>query len=136
MAKRTNILRIIREEIKKGNTYVAKNGNFVSADMLNRDILAEFKRCLDNGEVDMTTSFVEFKSLKLDQYTTAVDVLDGICEAFHLINDDPNVAELTENPREPEINPPKDSEQLPSTPDDSEEILKPKRRKTKDGDAK
>ena len=33
MAKRTNIIRIIKEEIKKGNTYVAPSGNFVSADM-------------------------------------------------------------------------------------------------------
>ena len=93
MAKRTNIIRIIKEEIKKGNTYVAPSGNFVSADMLNREILDSYKRDLTSGSIDFSVSPEQYKKDKLSQYTTAADVLSGICEAFHLVNDDADNAE-------------------------------------------
>lgn len=84
MAKRTNILRIIGEEIKKGNIYIAANGNFVSEVMLNDTILGLFKSGLDNKTVDITVSFADFKSEKLKEYTTAQAVYDNLCERYHM----------------------------------------------------
>ena len=128
MAKRTNIIRIIKEEIKKGNTYVASNGNFVSADMLEREILADFKSRLDNRTIDMSTSFIAFKEDRLKEFTSAADVLSGICEAFHLVNDDSNNAEAA----------PED-QSVPDMPEPSPETskpTKPKPGKSKAGDEK
>ena len=128
MAKRTNIIRIIKDEIKKGNNYVAPNGNFVSADMLNREILDRYKCDLTNGSIDFSVSPEQYKKDKLSQYTTAADVLNGICEAFHLINDDPDSAEPTDAPTELD---------MPAPTEDTEaKPTKPKRGKSKAGDEK
>ena len=124
MAKRTNIIRIIKDEIKKGNAYVAPNGNFVSADMLNREILDSYKRDLTSGSIDFSASPEQYKNDKLAQYTTASEVLDGICEAFHLINDDTSTAEAADGGKTGEVMP----EPSPET--------KPKRGKSKAGDEK
>ena len=128
MAKRTNIIRIIKDEIKKGNNYLAPNGNFVSADMLNREILDSYKRDLTTGSIDFSVSPEQYKKDKLSQYTTAAEVLDGICEAFHLVNDDPSTAEAA----------PED-QSVPDMPEPSTETskpTKPKRGKSKAGDEK
>ena len=129
MAKRTNIIRIIKDEIKKGNAYVAPNGNFVSADMLNREILDSYKRDLTSGSIDFSVSPEQYKKDKLSQYTTAAEVLDGICEAFHLVNDDSDNAEAApEDQSVPDMPAPtEDTEAKPS---------KPKRGKSKAGDEK
>ena len=127
MAKRTNIIRIIKEEIKKGNTYVAPSGNFVSADMLNREILDSYKRELTSGSFDFSVSLEQYKNDKLAQYTTALEVLNGICEAFHLVNDDSDNAEAA----------PED-QSVPDIPEpdlETSEPSKPKRGKTKGGEA-
>lgn len=128
MAKRTNIIRIIKDEIKKGNAYVAPNGNFVSADMLNREIIDSYKRDLTNGSIDFSVSPEQYKKDKLSQYTTAADVLSGICEAFHLVNDDADNAEAAS-----------EDQSVPDMPEPSTETseqTKPKRGKSKAGDKK
>ena len=127
MAKRTNIIRIIKDEIKKGNNYVAPNGNFVSADMLNRDILDSYKRDLTSGSIDFSVSPDQYKKDKLSQYTTAAEVLDGICEAFHLVNDDPDSAEAA--PEDQSV------PDMPEPSSETSEPSKPKRGKTKGGEA-
>lgn len=124
MAKRTNIIRIIKNEIKKGNSYVAPNGNFVSADILNNEILAQFKSDLSaNPEKIAAIPFDQYKANALAGYTTALDVLNGICEAFHLVNDDPASAEEAA----PDLPEPVPSDSVPD---------KPKRGKAKAGDEK
>ena len=70
MAKRTNIIRIINDEIKKGNNYVAPNGIFVSEDMLNREIIDRYKRDLTSGSIDFSVSREQYKKDKLLQYKT------------------------------------------------------------------
>ena len=128
MAKRTNIIRIIKDEIKKGNAYVALNGNFVSADMLNREILDNYKRDLTSGSIDFSLSPEQYKKDKLSQYTTAAEVLDGICEAFHLVNDDIDNAEAA--PEDQSV------PDMPEPSTDTSEPTKPKRGKSKAGDEK
>ena len=128
MAKRTNIIRIIKNEINKGNNYVAPNGNFVSADMLNREIIDRYKSDLTSGSIDFFVSPEQYKKDKLSQYTTASEVLSGICEAFHLVNDDSDNAEVA----------PED-QSVPDMPEPSTETskpTKPKRGKSKAGDEK
>lgn len=128
MAKRTNIIRIIKDEIKKGNNYVAPNGNFVSADMLNREIIDSYKRDLISGSIDFSVSPEQYKKDKLSQYTTAAEVLNGICEAFNLVNDDADNAEAApEDQSAPDM-----TEPSPET----SEPTKPKRGKSKAGDEK
>ena len=122
MAKRFNIIRNIREEIKKGNLYVAPNGNFVSADLLNNEILNDFKRELVAKTVDPSVPFSEYREQRLSGYTTALDVMNAIREAFNLATDD-EAAPETCDPA------PETSETVPN---DSE----PKRGKSKGGDAK
>lgn len=133
MAKRTNILRIIKEEIKKGNTYVATNGNFVSVDMLESEILADFKRGLENKTIDYSISFEAFKADRLATFTRAEEVLIGICEVFNRVNDDAeNTEAAPEDQTEPEL-PAPDSEPSETVPSDSAPE-KPKRGKSKAGD--
>ena len=127
MAKRTNIIRIIKDEIKKGNIYVATNGNFVSEDMLEREILADFKSRLDNRTIDMSTSFIVFKEDRLKEFTSAADVLSGICEAFHLVNDGPDNAEAA--PEDQSV------PDMPEPNSETSEPVKPKRGKSKGSDA-
>lgn len=120
MAKRTNIIRIIKDEIKKGNAYVAPNGNFVSVEMLNREILDSYKRDLTSGSIDFSVSPEQYKNDKLAQYTTASEVLSDMCKVFHLINDDTSTAD---GRKTVEVMP----EPSPET--------KPKRGKSKGGEA-
>ena len=135
MAKRTNIIRIIKDEIKKGNAYVALNGNFVSADMLNREIIESYKRDLTSGAVDFSVSPEQYKNEKLSQYTTALEVMNGICEAFHLVNDDAENADpAPEGQTVPDM-PEPTSETSEPLPNDSEPE-KTKRDKAKAGDLK
>lgn len=132
MAKRTNIIRIIKDEIKKGNNYVAPNGNFVSADMLNREIIDNYKRDLTNGSIDFSVSPEQYKKDKLSQYTTAAEVLTGICKEFNLVNDD---AEAADGGEAGEVMPEPHSETSEPSPETSEPT-KPKRGKSKAGDEK
>ena len=124
MAKRTNIIRIIKDEIKKGNVYVSPNGNFVSADMLNSEILDSYKRDLTRGSIDFSVSPEQYKNDELAQYTTAPEVLSDMCKVFHLINDDTSTAEVADGGKTGEVMP----EPSPET--------KPKRGKSKAGDEK
>ena len=136
MAKRFNIIRNIKEEIKKGNAYVAPNGNFVSADLLNNEILAQFKRDLTADPVKTAAiPFEQYKANALAGYTTAAEVLDGICEAFHLVNDDPSTAEVAEGDDTGDAMPDPESEPSEALPNNSEPE-KPKRGKAKAGEAK
>lgn len=133
MAKRTNIIRIIKEEIKKGNTYVATNGNFVSADMLEREILADFKRGLENKTIDYSISFEAFKADRLATFTRAEEVLIGICEVFNRVNDDVENAEAApEDQSVPDMPEPSSDTSEPSS--ETSELTKPKRGKSKAGD--
>lgn len=124
MAKRTNIIRIIKDEIKKGNAYVAPNGNFVSEEMLNSEILDSYKRDLTSGSIDFSVSPEQYKNDKLAQYTTASEVLSDMCKVFHLINDDTITAEAADGGKTEEVMPESSTE------------TKPKRGKSKAGDEK
>lgn len=134
MAKRFNIIRNIKEEIKKGNTYVAQNGNFVSADLLNNEILTQFKRDLStNPEKIAAIPYDQYKTQALSGYTTATEVLDGICEAFNLVNDDPaNAEEAAPEQTIPDLHEPETSEEVAN---ESEHKTR-KRPTAKAGDAK
>ena len=82
MAKRTNITRIIESEIEKGNVYVIANGNFVSAEMLEKEIKDEFKKEIAKDDFDVTMSFETFKQNKLNGMRTASDLLAYIKRFF------------------------------------------------------
>lgn len=82
MAKRTNILRIIENEITKGNNYVVENGNFVNADMLEKEIKADFVRALNTGSLDISISFEKYKKDKLEGMKNASDLINHINNFF------------------------------------------------------
>lgn len=126
MAKRFNIIRNIKEEMKKGNNYVASNGNFVSGEMLHTEILNSFKRELSADPEKMCAiPFDQYKEKALSEYTSAQEVLDGICEAFHLVD---NVAtEESEKATQNETSIVSDGDLNPPTTEQEKPSPKPKK---------
>ena len=82
MAKRINLQKTIEGEIEKGNIYVMENGNFVSADNLEKGILDDFKRGLTDGSIAITTSLEQYKQEYLNGLRKAEDLLSHINNFF------------------------------------------------------
>lgn len=131
MAKRFNIIRNIKEEIKKGNTYLASNGNFVSAEMLHTEILNNFKRELTDGTLDLSVPFDQYREKALAEYTNVKDLLDGICEAFNLV--DNFTTEENEKDHPGELSEESDKPMNEPTTEEQETSEKPKRTSRKKG---
>lgn len=75
MAKRTNIVRIIKNEIEKGNKYICANGNLVSEEMVTGGIKAEFIKGLNSGEIPVNKSLEEYTKETVGNMTKAEDFL-------------------------------------------------------------
>ena len=82
MAKRTNITRIITNEIEKGNIYVTKDGNFVSEEMLTKGLKDDFMKALKAGEIGEDTSLSAYKELTLANMEKASELLTHIENFF------------------------------------------------------
>ena len=82
MAKRTNLQTIINNEISKGNIFVRDNGNFVSEEHLNREILDDFKRGITDGSIPVSVSFEQYKGEQLATMRKAEDVLAHVSKLF------------------------------------------------------
>ena len=82
MVKRTNIERIIASEIEKGNIYVVAGGNFVSAEMLEKEIKVEFNKAVNAPDFDINMSLATFKENKLSSMRKAEDLLKHIQNFF------------------------------------------------------
>lgn len=113
MAKRTNIVRIIKNEIEKGNTIITANGNFVSPSLVENGIKEEFIKELRAGTVEVTTSFDQYKEKELGKLVKADDVLAKLKEVFELDGEpvakdsETHSEQCTEIPSEPVPNEPK-----------------------------
>lgn len=95
MAKRTNIERIITAEIEKGNVYVIPGGNFVSAEMLDKEVKAEYQKAVNEPDFDMNMTLATFKENKLSGMKKAEDLLAFIKMFFDTdLIDAENVPEL------------------------------------------
>lgn len=93
MAKRTNIERIIKAEIEKGNVYVIPGGNFVSSEMLEKEIKDDFKKEVAKEDFDVTMSFESFKNKKLEGMRKAEDLLTHINSFFETTDPTPDKPE-------------------------------------------
>lgn len=82
MAKRTNIERIIKNEIEKGNIYIVEGGNLVSAEMLEKNVQEDFIKALRAGEIPVTESMETFKEKRLAGMKKAEDLLTHINSFF------------------------------------------------------
>lgn len=78
MAKRTNIIRIINNEIEKGNNLVKKDGSFVSGEMLKFGIKEDFIKALRAGDITPDVSFEQYEREALSGMVTASDLLNVI----------------------------------------------------------
>ena len=75
MAKRTNIVRIIKNEIEKGNKYLCANGNLVSEEMVTGGIADEFIKGLRAGTIPVTKSLEEYTKETVGNMAKAEDFL-------------------------------------------------------------
>lgn len=82
MAKRTNIERIIKNEIEKGNIYVIPGGNLVSAEMLEKGAEEDFIKALRAKEIPVTESLETFTAKRLEGMQKAEDLLTHINRFF------------------------------------------------------
>ena len=82
MAKRTNITRIIKNEIEKGNIYVADNGNFFSGEMIESGIKEDFAKEVRKPDFDISMTLEQFKQKKLEGMKKAEDLLSHINTFF------------------------------------------------------
>lgn len=83
MAKRTNIVRIITNEIEKGNLYITESGNLVSEEMVTSGIKAEFIKGLNAGDIPMTVSLEDYKKQTLGNMKQASELLTLINKWFN-----------------------------------------------------
>lgn len=82
MAKRTNIERIIKNEIEKGNIYIVEGGNLVSAEMVENNIKEDFIKALRAEEIPANESMETFKQKRLASMRKAEDLLVHINRFF------------------------------------------------------
>lgn len=64
--KRVNIFKTAAKEVAKGNLYLDKNGTFVSAP--EQDIIKEYGKDIVSGEIEVTTSFEDYKTRYMETY--------------------------------------------------------------------
>lgn len=60
MAKQYNIIRLLKQEIRKGNIFIDTNGNFVNEEKIQAHAKEQFLKGMRNGTIPMTTSCEEF----------------------------------------------------------------------------
>ena len=96
MAKRTNIINVLVNEIRKGNVFLQENGNFVSEDMTSNNIQEMYIKALRNGEVSMDTTPEQFKQKALEGNKKAEDLLKVIKEFL-------GIKEMTETDMNPPV---------------------------------
>lgn len=74
MARRNNILRLLKAEIEKGNTYIDPYGFFCNGDKLEQTINDNYIKGLKDKTLPMDTVWQEYYSEHLARYVKA-DVL-------------------------------------------------------------
>lgn len=90
MAKQTNIIAYLRNEVAKGNTIIQSNGVFANEEKATRQLKDEYLKALKADEIDMDTTFSQFKEDKMKGMTKTEDILKIIAE---LIDNEPKAFE-------------------------------------------
>lgn len=82
MAKRTNILITIDREIKNGKTYIDKNGFFISAEAVEKDIKDSYLKALKENTslIDNGVTLDKFKETYNMEYTPAKDIFKTLID--------------------------------------------------------
>lgn len=101
MAKYTNVVRIIKKEIEKGNIYMTEKGNFVSADYVNSNVKEQFLKDLKSEKISFNTSFEEYAKDKTEKVVSADEVLSKIISDFGIKTESEIVEEKTVTKEEP-----------------------------------
>lgn len=76
--KRVNIFKIASKEVEKGNLYLDKNGTFVSAP--ERDIIKAYGKDIAFGEIEVTTSFDDYKARYMETYIPVSALLETLSQ--------------------------------------------------------
>lgn len=75
MAKRTNVIRILTNEIEIGNTIILSNGNIVSPSLVENGIKEEYIKGLRNNTIPLTTNYADYLKETLGNTTKAEELL-------------------------------------------------------------
>ena len=93
MAKRTNIIRMLKTEIDKGNIILLSNGNFVNQEYIINDLLKDFTEELKNGKIEMTETPESYCNKKLSECIKAQDILTLLENTLNIIHEDVSKSE-------------------------------------------
>lgn len=74
--KVTNIIRILQNEINKGNIYISRTGNICSEDTILKEVKKEYFRKIDNDELDISISLSEYMHYKYNIGIKCEDVVE------------------------------------------------------------
>lgn len=74
--KKVNIFKTATKEVAKGNLYLDKNGTFVSAP--EQDIIKAYGKDIASGEIEVTTSFDDYKTRYMETYIPVSALLETL----------------------------------------------------------
>jgi hypothetical protein len=80
--KLVNIIRILNNEINKGNDFISKNGNICSKEQMLKEVKKDYLRKVDNGSLDMTVSLSDYISKECDNFIKCVDVISLLSDNY------------------------------------------------------
>lgn len=84
MAKKANIIRIMQNEVTKGNIYIAGNGDMVSEDFVNKGIKDQYLKDLRDEKISYDVSFAQYKEQTVGSLLKVEDVIAEMERAYNL----------------------------------------------------
>ena len=103
--KRTNLITVIKNEIKKGNTLVTKDGVLLKEDAVEKRIEDSFISDLKSKKIPMSMSFDDYKVEKKSSYIKLNDILENMKLSFGFNEPEPKPENPEPRPEEPEPKP-------------------------------
>ena len=99
MAKRTNVIRILTNEIERGNTIILSNGNIVSSSLVENGIKEEYIKSLRNNTIPMTTNYADYLKDAIGNTVKAEELLSLVQNFLGTYE------EVTNDTKEEKLNP-------------------------------
>lgn len=82
MAKRANIITMIKNEMNKGNIYVLANGNFTNEEAVTKGVKEEYIKALRAEEIGVDVTLKDYTKTKLEGMKTCSELLEYLKPYF------------------------------------------------------